>query len=266
MRIVQNPSSFSVPRRGLCLRHPLYLHRREASRTNRALCVLVHGLGGARYRTWGRLPHLVYHDFPQLDVGLYGYYSGWRRLWLTRSIAVEREARVLADQLRGCDYDEIVLLGHSLGGLLCKAALSELLDREDRATLARIRALILMATPQAGVHLPLRVLSWISRDLEALRPEGALVERMNRRLRDSGLMDHSEGHGAGPQIRTFCVEASDDQWVDGVGAALGVRAENRAIVRGSHTEVVKPADRNDDVYLILCRWLRECVPELATQS
>src|SRR5262245_9783840 len=245
------------------MRHPLYLHRRGASRTNRALCVLVHGLGGARYRTWGRLPHFVYQDFPELDVGLYGYYSGWRRLWFTRSIAVEREARVLADQLRACDYAEIVLLGHSLGGLLCKAALCELLDREDRATLARVRALILMATPQAGVRLPLRLLSWLSRDLEALRPQGAFVERVNRRFRDSGLMDRSEGEEMG--VRTFCVEASDDHWVDGVGATLGIRAENRAIVRGSHTEVVKPSDRDDDVYRVIGRWLRECISGLSQQ-
>jgi pimeloyl-ACP methyl ester carboxylesterase len=73
--------------------------------------------------TWGRIPYFLFEDFPELDVGLYEYHSLFRRLKFWESVAIEDEATSFADLLRQSNYPEILLAGHSLGGLLCMAAL-----------------------------------------------------------------------------------------------------------------------------------------------
>src|SRR5262245_5438499 len=90
---------------------PLHIHRRGPERDRRALAIFVHGLNGDRYSTWGHFPRLLHEDFPDVDLGFYGYRNGWKRIGSLRSIPLEDESRVLADQLREIEYEQIVLLG-----------------------------------------------------------------------------------------------------------------------------------------------------------
>jgi hypothetical protein len=101
-----------------------------------ALLILVHGLGGKRYRTWTpsnadpkqiSLPKFLYEDIGNLDIGLYAYRTLWDRMRWARSIGLEVEAKVLADtlrdlvQLQGADtYSTIILAGHSMEVFWCE--------------------------------------------------------------------------------------------------------------------------------------------------
>ena len=58
---------------------------------------------------------------PERDVRLYQYRTAISPLRITQSVSLEDEARVFADLIRDplAKYNTIVLMGHSMGGLLC---------------------------------------------------------------------------------------------------------------------------------------------------
>jgi pimeloyl-ACP methyl ester carboxylesterase len=102
------------------LNESLVVHGKGGS----VLTILIHGLGGDRYKTWAPeeaapyergLARFLYEDFP--DVGLYSYRTLMRRFGLGRSIELDAEAQVLADYLRDLpgNYKAVFLAGHSMG-------------------------------------------------------------------------------------------------------------------------------------------------------
>ena len=143
MLLVEN-SEFEGPQEASSIEEePLFTHRRTGKAQNRKLLIFVHGLGGDRYGTWenGRdenhrrrsFPRFIFEEEEALrdvDIGMYAYVTGMKRLkrfWRS-SINLEREARVMADTLRDAtDYDYIVLIGHSMGGMLIKATVVNLI-------------------------------------------------------------------------------------------------------------------------------------------
>ena len=138
---------------------PLVVHQ-HGNTPGDALIVFIHGLGGDRYRTWtargnnpaeASLPKFLYNDTDllTLDIGLYAYQTLFQRLF-RRTPDLEKEAALLADHLRDEErnYRTIVLAGHSMGGILARAVVAELIKRNDTETLARIKALFLLATPR----------------------------------------------------------------------------------------------------------------------
>src|SRR5579863_3777366 len=98
----------------------IIVHRRNAAPATRII-VFVHGLGGTPYGTWGNFPKFIFEDISDLDVGLYQYETLWRRFKFGAQIPLDREADIFAgvvrDELK--NYRDIILVGHSMGGLLC---------------------------------------------------------------------------------------------------------------------------------------------------
>lgn len=233
--------------------HPLIVHRRSDPTANRRLVIFVHGLGGSRYgahSTWGRFPSLLFDDLSDIDIGLYRYDTAMRRFGFSRSISLEDEARVFADILRDelNAYGQIVLVGHSMGGLLCKAAICALLETRQDHAVERIAGLILMATPQLG---SLRMPGWLetfSEDARALRPHGDFIQRVNITFEDNIALDERIITYRRQTIPTWSVEGASDFWVDRLSAGIGLASSRRKVVRGSHTSIVKPASREDSAY------------------
>lgn len=238
---------------------PLIVHQ-HCDSYGRALVVFIHGLGGTRYGTWtpkgqdpGQVgfPKFLYDDVAGLDVGMYKYRTALGRFRWWRSIELEDEAKVLADRLRDCarHYPSVVLIGHSMGGILTRAAIHELIDRGDSVTLASMRGLLMLASPMAGSLRVPRLLSWFSADTRALRAHGPLITKTAGVFTDRVVA--SDAQRINPNqfvIPAWVVTAAEDSWVDGFSAGLGITRDRINNVRGSHTRVVKPRDRNDDVY------------------
>jgi pimeloyl-ACP methyl ester carboxylesterase len=87
------------------------------------------------------------------------------------------------DQLRG--IPRIVLVGHSQGGLIIQQSMSEMLSDGQIEALRRVRAVILLATPNTGSELLLslrRILGRIWRHAQErqLRPYDEQIEKMRR--------------------------------------------------------------------------------------
>lgn len=252
---------------------PLVVHR-HGNVPGPALLILMHGLGGKRYRTWTprnadptqiSLPKFLYDDIGNLDVGLYAYRTLWDRVGWGRSIELEVEAKVLADtlrdlvQLQAADtYSTIILAGHSMGGILARAAVRELIQRDERRTLGAVKALFLLATPQAGSLRIFRWLQWFSADMRALAPHGKLVTSIAEIFTDRVVGEAAHAGLSQFVIPSYVIAVAEDKWVDLFSAGVNVRSERKRTVRGSHKSPVKPRTKNDDAY----RWVRDQIIDL----
>lgn len=122
----------------------------------RPLVLLVPGLGGHGYETWGCLPSRMFEglDGDPVDIALYNYLSGPRRL-LRQAGGPEYWECQLNGHIRDLEalYDDIFLVGHSMGGLLVESvAMRHLQDRAQRQQggAGAIAGLVLVASPRAG--------------------------------------------------------------------------------------------------------------------
>lgn len=242
------------------LDQPLVVHQRVEPTTNDKLVIFVHGLGGSRYgsnSTWGNFPRFIFEDIPEIDVGVYQYRTLTSRLHLTKSVSLQAEASVFADIVRDqlASYNNIVLIGHSMGGLLCKAVIHCLVESGARNTLTRIGGLILMATPQLGSMRMPGFLSMFSYDARALKPHGEFVTKINRSFEDHIELDEKADTLRKETIPTWAVEGVSDLWVDPLSSGIGLASSRRKVVRGSHTSIVKPSNKDADAYV----WVKERV-------
>jgi tetratricopeptide (TPR) repeat protein/pimeloyl-ACP methyl ester carboxylesterase len=250
---------FQVPNpKALPENEPLVVHVRP-SNTETNLVVFVHGLGGTRYGTWGNFPKFLFEDFKdQVAIGLYEYVTAFGRWRITASISLESEATIFAHIIRDlpAQYQRVVIIGHSMGGLLAKAAVKSLIDENARSGLTRTAGLILMGTPQAGSQRVLPFLDWFSYDAQALKPHGEFVTKITRTFADHVTAKQAEADADKVFIPVFAVFSPADLAVDQFSAALTVG--RRKEVRGTHTSFVKPKYR-DDVLTFVEDAVKECI-------
>ena len=196
-------------------------------------------------------------------MGLYQYDTAVKRFTAPKSNELEIEAKTLSDRLRDqvqTSYASLLLAGHSMGGILARAAVRELIQRNDAATLNAIRGLFLLASPQAG---SLRVRSWFgfaTADTRALRPHGPLVTDIQQVFTDRVVGEREYVQPGKFFIPAFVVAADYDKWVDRFSAGLNVPSERKWTVRNTHTGAVKPSHRDDDE----STWIRDRVRDLVT--
>jgi tetratricopeptide (TPR) repeat protein/pimeloyl-ACP methyl ester carboxylesterase len=250
---------------------PLVIHLRSAPTRNRALIIFVHGLGGSRYgrgATWGFLPRFVFEDFPDVDVGLYEYRTLFRRLKFWESIHLSQEAIVFADLIRDvAPYQVLILVGHSMGGLLCEAAIGSLVNTRQEQALQKIGGMILMASPQTGSQRVPSVLSFFSKDAYALRPHGDFVTSLQRTLTDwLWLFEAGSPPAKRYQVPAWAILGSSDFWVDQLSAHIGLPSSQTKTIRGSHRQIVKPSDKQHDGYDFVCGCIRKILARYSTST
>ena len=233
---------------------PLVIHCRQKPTQARGLVVLVHGLRGTRYGYWGRLPSFVYRDLPDVDIGLYYYVTALERMRFWRSIPLQEEARVLAGTLRDLvGYRSLFLIGHSMGGILAKAAISELILTKATRSLRRIAGLALLASPQLGSLSVPGFFRIFSKDARALYPHNSFLRSVDDTL--SAHLDFRETANPGSQraIPVWALIAARDFWVDPLSAGIAVPSTQRRTFRGTHLSIAAPTTAQAPPYI----WLRE---------
>ena len=119
----------------------------------KGLVLLIHGLGGDK-TTWGNFPELLRADAQiaaRFDVAVYPYTTGV----FGRGPGIAELAREL-DTWLGLSqrkrYSSIVVLAHSMGGLVAKQLVVDRLQQRREVTVRRILA---FASPQLGALLPM---------------------------------------------------------------------------------------------------------------
>jgi len=121
----------------------------------RSLIVLVHGLGGDTHATWGRFPELIAADpaLGKYEALAFGFPTSLLRFpFSSRSVKIQTLAGGLRTfiEARCSDADNVVLVCHSLGGVVARRYL---VDEVKRAARLRVRGLLLYAVPTNGAGL-----------------------------------------------------------------------------------------------------------------
>jgi pimeloyl-ACP methyl ester carboxylesterase len=242
---------------------PLTIHTRRKN-DNKVLAIFVHGLGGKRYgkkSTWGNFPKYLFNDINTLDVALFQYRTLFGRLNIKKSIPIEKEAKIFAEIIRDelSGYQSIILLGHSMGGLLCKAAIYQLIQNNDQYTLSRIAGLFLLATPQLGSSKVPKFFSRFSSDFRVLKLHNKYINQVNSILEDNLLTNVVHDKSLKIVIPTWAILAGRDFWVDELSAGTGINSAQKKTVRGTHTEIVKPKDKKQDgMYIWVLDNIKKC--------
>lgn len=243
------------------LQEPLIIHKHRAVDAE-SIVILVHGWGGSRYTTWGSTPKFLFEDLPSVDIGLYDYVSGPRRARFTRSVSFDVQTQHLASTIRSLrQYRRVILMGHSLGGLLCQYAIVDLLesmvptDDTDVPAVHRVAGLFLIGAPQAGTRLVLPGFGWLTTDLQVLRQGSSTVQRIVRTFANR-VVTHGAPNGK-LFIPTFAVVGGQDWVVDGFSARLALPDAHTKPVMRDHRGVAKPKHKEEEAYV----WVRSRLSE-----
>src|SRR5437763_5145158 len=158
--------------RGSALAIPMSLHPRGGAGPRLAL--FVHGLGGS-------------HDqWPDADLGLSRIYLRYNTgLPVAQNGA--RLARLLEETVAGWPVavTELALVGHSMGGLMLRAAFHEAVSA-GLAWPGLVRNLVTLGTPHGGAPLEkaVHVLAWALRRVPEAAPLGVILDTRSAGIKD----------------------------------------------------------------------------------
>lgn len=141
----------------------------NANRT--ADVVFIHGLNGHRDLTWGLFPQWLAEAIPEVGVWTLGYHASPSRWW-GQSMPITDRAKNALQYFRTDNLGnrKLILITHSLGGVLAKAITRHAADSHDPLA-ANVGGIAFLATPHTGSGL-----ATIIREIGILRPTFLLGE------------------------------------------------------------------------------------------
>ena len=230
---------------------------------HRASAIFLHGLGGDAYRTWGGSDAQsswigwLADDIKGLTVWSVGYEAPISRWRGSAMHLTDRATNILARLLAEPALREgpLILIGHSLGGLVIKQLLrtaeSEARHRQDAAKLIeRVEKVAFLGTPHTGSGLA----NWGDRLRIMVRPSAATIclVRNDPNLRDLNLWYRDWANARNiphlvltetKGLRILGMIVKPDSSDPGLAGARPVPID------GDHLTLCKPKDRTSDIYL-----------------
>lgn len=210
--------------------------------------ILVHGLGGSARSTWAQFRKVVSEDVDvTCDILTFEY--------PTRKISFATPGAAINDLAGGlrtfvetrCQADdEILLVGHSLGGLVIR---KYLLNEMHAGRPLRARKILLFATPNQGSGLAdaVCVASFRNRHLRQLGKDSDFLDDLNDQWAASRIDKN---------ILVWLVWSTEDRIVSRESAKSIFRGERVRTVHGkTHRSIVRPDSQDDEVYLLFKQWL-----------
>ncbi|MEM9301752.1 MAG: alpha/beta hydrolase [Pseudomonadota bacterium] len=225
--------------------HGLQFERRSnASR----LIVFVHGFMGDARDTWvhdrtqARWPAMLVGDsaFADADVAVYGYSSSvFEQSFSIDEVADNLRLRLTAARVP-TDYDEVVFLTHSMGGLVVRAFALKYRD------LVEIPMIYFYGTPTNGADLG---------NIASLLPGSKQAEGLQELEKNAFLQSQNSQWLASSQhqeIRSYCgYETKTTRGVTVVPRSSATALCNQRLdpIPENHIRMVKPASKNADAYV-----------------
>ncbi|WP_417798924.1 alpha/beta fold hydrolase [Terasakiella pusilla] len=212
------------------------------------LILLVHGLDGDERTTWGKFISLVNSDSSMkklFDIRTFGYDANILRVpILKRSANLTDVALGLKTEInmQYSNYEQIFLVGHSMGGLICRQYLVNEYKNESKH---KIAGLLLYAVPNSG---------------SALATIGKFAMPWNKQLwnlsRFSNILttlNHEwDVYNIEGDIPTRYLWGSADNVVSLESAkAHALDTSFHVLTNKNHRTVCKPEGHKDNSYLIL---------------
>ena len=245
--------------------------------------VFVHGLGGGSRSTWTKSmdPALFWPQewlpydskFEDIRIHTFGYNSNWDK---ESTLNIHDFAKSLLGSVQDCPViprgsnTPLILLGHSMGGLVIKKTLILARQMEEFNSIARrIQTIFFLATPHRGSDLA-HLLSKILHVTSGTRP---YVNDLNRNsLATQSINDEFPQHCKDIQLYSFYETLPMNY---GVGkslivqkdmATLGYYNERTAYLEANHRDVVKFTSPRDPNYLTVRNALAAAIDRFRNNS
>lgn len=207
----------------------------------KSLIVFVHGLLGSEESTWGNFPKLVIENpetAKKYDVATFGYPTGLFHIQKVPSL--DELAGFLDTELETkCrSYGEIVLVAHSMGGLLARKFVANSLERETQpdGKPCRVSRMLFFATPHRGsmVATTAKFGFTVMRQISSIF--GSLAEFAVQTATDGGASEQLKSLATGSDF-IFDLERQEER----------VQARDRTYVKYVIAESDLAVDRNSGV-------------------
>lgn len=222
------------------------LHFRPAGLETR-LVIFVHGFGGNGYTTWGQFPGMLFSvdSTKRNDVAIFNFESGIRTV-LTRRSKLDNDINRLAATLLelSAKYKSIVIVAHSLGGIVAEAAIKSHLDflsHRGKAEASSIDGLFVFASPRAGTGWANPLMGWLIHEFRWLKRFSARTAEIEAFF-ETHVQSHAVASTAGLPylIPRFACIGSRDNVVNSFSAGFNIPEDQKKYLHGNHRSIAKP--------------------------
>lgn len=234
--------------------------------------VFIHGFTGDA-GTWDNFPLLLQQDpelkehyrflFWQYPSSLNLSYVITKYFWTDDpSINVIGQSLRTTLEAKAADADRLMLVAHSMGGLVAQAFVLEEIARQSNKYLDRITEIVLCGTPSAG--LPAGLLgSPLKNQISDMNAYGVFIQKL--RAAWSLEVDGKRSDPKRPaKFRLTPIAGEKDKFVPLPTSIGPFKLDENFIVPGDHVSMVKPLTHSDIIYRILRQRLESDTPT-ATQ-
>ncbi|KAL9581454.1 MAG: hypothetical protein Q9212_003889 [Teloschistes hypoglaucus] len=245
--------------------------------------VFVHGLGGGSRSTWSKNgePSLYWPEewlpndpgFRDVRIHSFGYNSDWEK---ESSLNIHDFSKSLLESIHDCPViprtskSPIILVGHSMGGLVIKRAYILAQQKDNFASTARrIQAIFFLATPHRGADLA-QLLTKILNFSPGQRPYVADLNRNS--LATQSINDEFPQYSQDLQLFSFyetlptSYGIGKSMVVDKDLAVLNYVNERTAYLNANHRDVCKYANQNDPNYKTVRNALASVIDNFRTRQ
>ncbi len=233
--------------------------------------VFVHGLDGDARETWQVVgdpktfwPSWLGEELPQMAVWTLAY-EAHALNWSGTSMPLLDRASNVLDLLavKIPAPRPLFFIAHSLGGLLVKQMIRRAADR-SLPVARNTRGVVFLATPHSGSQKA----TWLER-LPGLARQSVTtheLEAHSAELRDLDIWYREKAPGLGIQNRVYYETRAVKglKIVDETSADPGIPNVAPIALDADHISISKPSTRNDQMFLGVIQFLRQClgVPQL----
>ena len=231
------------------------------------LILFIHGLGGSD-ETWGNFKTFIAKDssFDGFDVKFYGYRSSLIRSKNVLSIfskllsfiipqqrlpKIQDVAELLKTEIeeRYSSYHEIYLITHSMGGLVARKYLYDMLKSKENL---QVKKLMLYAVPNNGSDWAKFSKLYKHEQIEQLDRDSDFIQHLNKEVENINLEAYMDV--------LYVIGKYDD--VVNESSAKGYWGNTKVkALPNTHTDIVKPKDSDDLSFLVLKNFLTSSIVE-----
>jgi hypothetical protein len=257
-----------------------YFKQKVEGNPVKKLILFIHGLGGSK-ETWGQFPVLIENDeaFKGCDVDCFIYDTSLIELssiasltnkavsifsprgilaWISKALTIGSaksnlpKIQKVADLLKShitldCEeYEEIYLIAHSMGGLVARQYLNDMILSQDKTL--KVKKLMLYAVPNNGSALAKVSHLYGHTQIKQLNADNDFIDLLNRSI---CYVDNQE-------IKTRYILGLKDIAVD-AQSAIGEHSNRKFsfTLNKTHFDIVKPVDKEDKSFKVLKMFIVE---------
>ena len=224
--------------------------------------------------TWDQFANLLREDAEivgRFDLQFIKYTTPYVRFRPDRAIpsvnAVALQLGTFVQTATG-EHDGVVFVAHSQGGLIVQKYLADLMNNMARSDLGRVRGVVLFACPNSGSEWATvakhKLPRFIGRNtqIQALVPLNDAILEWRRPIINRIVNASPDRPDTYPiPIRVY---AGTDDGIVPLASAID-HFLNAGALRGDHSGIIRPKDRQDDIYRTLRMDLLDFVARLPRQ-